>query len=964
MAIVKNFGLQGVGSELQLGKGGVKLFNDAGVFSFRQASGAANALANISALDVTATGSVYTDGNVYLNNAAGRVNIGDVDALGMTGGYPTIYGNGAVYMPTGTTVQRPTGAVGMIRVNNTTPSASTVEYYNGTAWSTLATGGSTATLQSEIDAIETSLGGIVDASGVYQPSALTNTAIWGTTTNTDLTSALNNLATYVDGKNTLDEIFPATGAGNVIYADAGNNWVQGAPGATSGVQAYSAKLQSLATNATNGLIAQDSSGSVVARSLVAPTEGITISNADGVSGNPTFALANDLAGVEGLTTYGFAVRTADNTWATRDITGSSGRIVVTNGDGIASSPTIDLDTVTQATTGDFVKVTLDGYGRVTGHTAVTTGDITALVDNTYVNVTGDTMTGSLDFGGSYKVTGLADPTAGGDAANKSYVDNAVAGLTWKEAAELLSTDNVALGGPTASLTIDGYGPLTSAKDGYRVVLIGQTTATENGIYVYSDNGTAYTLTRSADADTYQELKGATVFILEGDTKANTGWTQSNHEITSFDGQTWVQFSGAGAYSGSGAVAVSGTVISVTTGNGLTQTGDTLTVNLVSNTALQFQAGALNLVLDGTGGLEQSATGLKISAGGVTNAMLANSSFTLDADSGTGSVSLGGTLNVVGTAAQGIVTSTTGGDITITANDATDASSAAAAQKGVASFDSNNFTSTAGYVTLKTVDTAHGGTGLTSFVANEVFYAGTTSTMDQSANFTFDGTSTLAVGGALPLEINGATGSITATATNSDIVLMPNGTGSVVVGPVGAGLIQSDAGTALTVLGNTGLTIDGGTGAVTVGLPTGTSSAAKVTVSGPTAADYATNLGANDLTNKQYVDSAIQTGAASGSIKAVKLAGITEGYTNIGAAMPAGATVLSVKVVVTTPDATGSVEVGNGTDAAAYMTSSENDASTAGIYMAETYVTEASSTQVLATVTGTGVYTVIVEYQVA
>lgn len=40
---------------------------------------------------------------------------------------------------------------------------------------------------------------------------------------------------------------------------------------------------------------------------------------------------------------------------------------------------------------------------------------------------------------------------------------------------------------------------------------------------------------------------------------------------------------------------------------------------------------------------------------------------------------------------------------------------------------------------KVVPTSAGGTGLTSFTANQVFYAGTTSTVNQSANLTFDGT---------------------------------------------------------------------------------------------------------------------------------------------------------------------------------------------------------------------------------
>ena len=50
--------------------------------------------------------------------------------------------------------------------------------------------------------------------------------------------------------------------------------------------------------------------------------------------------------------------------------------------------------------------------------------------------------------GSYKITGLGNPTDDQDAATKYYVDQAVQGLTWKQAANLLSVVNVALSGST------------------------------------------------------------------------------------------------------------------------------------------------------------------------------------------------------------------------------------------------------------------------------------------------------------------------------------------------------------------------------------------------------------------------------------------------------------------------------------------------------------------------------------
>jgi len=978
MANVKNLGLVGVGSELQFSKGGSKVVQSAGNFALRNAGDSADVALTLSALTASTGNITATAGNLVLSSETGKFTIGGTDMLEKSaGGYPQVSGSAAVLIPTGNTAGRPgTGAAGMVRVNNDTPSASTVEFFDGTTWQTLATGGNTGTLQTEIDNIEASLGTMVNSSGVFQGSVFTtaNPTIWPSNP-TSLTNALDTLADYVDGKNTLDEIFPATSAGNVIYADGGNQWAQAAPGATSGVQGYSAKLQSLATNATNGIIVQTSSTTVAARSLVAPLEGITISNADGVSGNPTFALANDLAGLEALTGTGYSVRTGDGTWTTRTIAGTAGNIVVTNGDGIASNTDINLATVTQAATGNFVKVTLDTFGRVTGNTGVVAADIESLVDGIYLRLDGtNAMSADLNAGG-FKVTNLADPTAGTDAATKNYVDNAVSGLTWKDAVHVLAVSNVPLTGG-ATLTIDGY----SVANGDRILLTGQTTNSENGIYVASGIGTSYSLARTADADVYTELNGAAVFVQQGTTYADTGWVQTA-TLTSFSGQTWVQFSGAGAYTGGTGIDVTGNVISAKLGAGIASvpTGEigvdlydpsTGALILTSDGTTRGTATGdkLALLLAGSGGLTQDATGLYISALGVTNAMLQNSSITLNADAGTQDpVALGETLLIAGTVGQGISTTVTNNTITITAADATTAA------KGVASFNSASFSVSSGAVSLLTVDVPHGGTGATSFTANQVLYGNGTNPIATSADFTFvpGATDTLTIGGAtgVSLSSDGVDGFVTSLATNSDLVLLPNGTGSVVVGPAGAGLIQSDAGQALTVRGNTTLTLNAVAGDVVVQLGTGTTY--KATVSGPTASDYATGLADEDLTNKYYVDQAIQQGAASGSIKAVKATVPlnANGTTNIGAAIPANATVLSVKVMVDVVDASATLSVGKTGSVAAYMTTSENDAQTAGQYIAETYVTEGSSTQIIATVAsstgaGSGSARVLVEYQVA
>lgn len=166
---------------------------------------------------------------------------------------------------------------------------------------------------------------------------------------------------------------------------------------------------------------------------------------------------------------------------------------------------------------------------------------------------------------SNKITNLGSPTSDNDAVTKIYVDDAIAGLTWKAAVHLIAYgagSNVALTGSTNTLIVDGHSALDSTDTGYRILLAGQTTASENGIYVYTDNGTTYTLARASDANTYQELIGASVYVQEGTTYGTSSWVQSNHYLTSFSGQTWVQFSGASL---------------ITAGDGMTKDGNRLDV---------------------------------------------------------------------------------------------------------------------------------------------------------------------------------------------------------------------------------------------------------------------------------------------------------------------------------------------------------------------------------------------------
>lgn len=139
----------------------------------------------------------------------------------------------------------------------------------------------------------------------------------------------------------------------------------------------------------------------------------------------------------------------------------------------------------------------------------------------------------FDFNNAARIVNLPDPTLAQHPATKAYVDSAVEGLAWKDSVRVASTANLTITGPGA--TIDGV--TMSAND--RVLLKDQTTASQNGLYIW--NGAAVSMTRAADASTFAELEQAVVTVEEG-TSAGASFRQTavNGTIDSTS-VTWTSF---------------------------------------------------------------------------------------------------------------------------------------------------------------------------------------------------------------------------------------------------------------------------------------------------------------------------------------------------------------------------------------------------------------------------------------
>lgn len=116
---------------------------------------------------------------------------------------------------------------------------------------------------------------------------------------------------------------------------------------TSDLSAYQpldSDLTAFAALSANGMVSRTATGAVAVRAITQPAAGLTVTNGDGVAGNPTLALANDLAAVEGLASTGFVRRTAADTW-------SASAIVDADVPSALTGKTYNALTLTAATTG-------------------------------------------------------------------------------------------------------------------------------------------------------------------------------------------------------------------------------------------------------------------------------------------------------------------------------------------------------------------------------------------------------------------------------------------------------------------------------------------------------------------------------------------------------------------------------------------------------------------------------------
>lgn len=202
-------------------------------------------------------------------------------------------------------------------------------------------------------------------------------------------------------------------------------------------------------------------------------------------------------------------------------------------------------------TGGVTSAVTDGstnWNTAYSHSQITTGNPHSLSPNDL-----DALSAHWDLGGTYAIRSSYTPVGSTDLTNKSYVDALAQGLDVRGSVAVVSTSNLTLSGEQ---TIDGI--TTSAS---RILVAGQSTASQNGIYVTAAGAWA----RSTDMATGSSAAGVFTFVEQGTLYADSGWVCTSNaasDVVGTNNLAFTQFSGAGQ---------------ITAGAGLTKTGNTLDV---------------------------------------------------------------------------------------------------------------------------------------------------------------------------------------------------------------------------------------------------------------------------------------------------------------------------------------------------------------------------------------------------